>query len=76
MITEQYNPPTGELIRIARKKRGWSQQALCARFTPPIAQAILSDVETGKISPRIKWLRRAADALGVSIHDLIPQEDM
>lgn len=73
-MMSKHNPTTAERILLQRKARGWSQQKLAGRFSPRTAQATISDVEQGKISPTIDWLTRAAIALQIRTRDLVPEE--
>lgn len=52
-----------------RKAVGLSQSALAEKAG--VRAATLSDIETGKIDPRISTMKALAEALGVDVDDLI-----
>jgi len=52
-----------------RLRRGWSQQQLAARMRVPRTHC--SKCETGKTSPTLRSLRRIADALNVTVSELL-----
>jgi DNA-binding XRE family transcriptional regulator len=55
-----------------RKKRGMSQDTLAKRAG--ITQSYLSEIEIGRKSGDIRTLRKPADALKVSLDNLVPEE--
>jgi DNA-binding Xre family transcriptional regulator len=59
-------------IRVWRAHRSLTQQALADRVG--MSAAMLSEMETGKREGRLAVIRRLADALGVSVDDLVPAE--
>lgn len=61
----------GELVRNARRKADMNQVDVARKAK--ISQAYLSEIENGT-EPSITVLRRIATALGVSVHELIPEE--
>lgn len=59
-------------IRQLREKAGLSQKALAHKAK--ISQGKVSEYESGKSIPRLDSARRIADALGVSIDELVEVE--
>lgn len=57
--------PLGNLIRLARWDRGWSQALLGDQIG--VAQSIISAWENGKACPSVASLLRLADALGYDV---------
>jgi ribosome-binding protein aMBF1 (putative translation factor) len=55
-----------------RKKRGMSQDTLAKRAG--ITQSYLSEIEIGRKSGDVRTLRKLADALKVSLDNLVPEE--
>lgn len=53
-----------------RKSAGLSQAALAAKAG--IRTATLSDIESGKIDPRLSTMKALANALGTDIDDIAP----
>lgn len=59
-IKRFYEPdPIVELITALRIKRGYSQMALAEMLG--ISQSMVSDMETGKVQPTIRTLRKYLD---------------
>ena len=56
-------------IRVWREHRGLTMAALAAQAG--IAQPFLSQIETGKRDGTVETLRRIADALAVTLDDLV-----
>ncbi|MCJ2042256.1 helix-turn-helix domain-containing protein [Methylobacterium sp. J-059] len=56
-------------IRVWREHRGLTMAALAAQAD--IAQPFLSQIETGKRDGTVETLRRIADALAVTLDDLV-----
>jgi transcriptional regulator with XRE-family HTH domain len=61
--TSPTTTPLGNLIRLARWDRGWSQTFLGDQID--VAQSIISAWENGKAHPSIAQLLRLTDALNV-----------
>jgi len=59
-----------ENLRRIREKRGLSQRALADRAG--VVKSTIYEAEVGRHIPRIQTLEKLADALGVSIVDLLP----
>jgi transcriptional regulator with XRE-family HTH domain len=59
-------------IRQLREEAGLSQKALAHKAK--ISQGKVSEYESGKSIPRLDSARRIADALGVSIDELVEAE--
>jgi predicted transcriptional regulator len=57
-------------LRIWREHRGMSMQQLAGRAG--IAQSYLSEIENGRKPGSVAALKAAAEALGVTIDDLVP----
>lgn len=65
----------GELLKTARRQRGWSQGELAKRSG--ISQSTLWRIENGLIAePKIGIMLRLAEALGLDIHQLIGQPSL
>ena len=58
-------------IKQLREKAGLSQKALADKAK--VSQGKVSEYESGKSVPRLDSARRIADALGVSINDLMEE---
>ena len=52
-----------------RKKRGLSQRILAQQVS--VAQGFISEIESGKKTGDVAVLKRIADALGISLGDLV-----
>lgn len=65
---------TGEKVRAARIAAGMTQAQLAKKLG--IADVNISAVETGVRTPKIKTLKRYADALGVDVQELIDGDAM
>jgi transcriptional regulator with XRE-family HTH domain len=59
----------GELIRLARKKAGHSQETLADRIK--VNRSYLSLVENGKSSPTYEFLEKIASGLDIKVEDLV-----
>lgn len=59
-------------LRQIREERKLSQQALARRAG--VAQSTVSEIESGKESPRVKVLAKLAAALGVPVSTLLDEE--
>jgi transcriptional regulator with XRE-family HTH domain len=60
-----------ESLRQIREERGLSQRELAARAG--VVKSTIYEAEAGRHIPRIQTLEKLADALGVSIVDLLPR---
>lgn len=60
----------GDLIRINREKLGYTQEALSLIIS--LSRSTIANIEVGRQPVRIHYLYRIADALNISIHDLLP----
>ncbi len=59
-VKRVYEPdPIVEMITAMRIKRGYTQMALAEALG--ISQSMISDLETGKVQPTIKTLRKYLD---------------
>lgn len=63
----------GQNIVKARVDKRMKQQDLLHKTG--LSQRYLSAVENDKVDPRISVVRRIAKALGVTVNDLLPDED-
>jgi transcriptional regulator with XRE-family HTH domain len=59
-----------ENLRRIREERGLSQRALADRAG--VVKSTIYEAEAGRHIPRIQTLEKLADALGVSIVELLP----
>jgi transcriptional regulator with XRE-family HTH domain len=59
----------GKHIRELRRKRGWSQELLAAEAGLNINY--LGGIERGERNPSLKNLAKIADALGLTVPDLV-----
>ena len=59
-------------IRAIRQRKKLTLQAL-AKKAGNMSYTFLSNVETGKADPSLSTLRRLADALGVSVSELVKE---
>jgi len=60
------------LLKQWRERRGWSLRQLGERSG--VSFANISNIEAGKLDPRLSTLERLARALGISVRDLFPTE--
>jgi transcriptional regulator with XRE-family HTH domain len=60
-------------VRALRHKKGFTQIELAEKAK--IAQAYLSEIETGKTKPSLVVLERIAESLGCKIADLLENEE-
>ena len=61
--------PLGAKIRELRLRRGWDQEEVAYRAK--LAGSTLSKIECGRHSPRLDTLEAIAEALDVSVADLL-----
>jgi len=59
----------GKAVRIARVRKGWSQQQLAE--TASLARSHLSNIERGTKDPGLEVQERIARALGLSLPELL-----
>lgn len=72
MVTPLENAPNR--IREQRNKRGMTLQGLADRLNTTKTQ--IGRFETGERDIDLRWLRRIAQVLGVSVGDLLTNEDV
>lgn len=60
----------GENIKKIRKQKGFTQKELGQKLG--ISQAAIGQFESNKANPKMETIQKIADALNVSINDLIP----
>ena len=65
---------TGERIKEARKKRGFTQKEL--GILSGTSEITIRQYEIGKRQPRTEQLHRIADALGVSVSSFLDENEM
>jgi transcriptional regulator with XRE-family HTH domain len=63
----------GQRIRAIRASRGLSQEQLAERAG--VSYKFIGDVERGQGNPTVTWLDAVARGLGVSVKDLVSDED-
>ncbi len=68
------NAMTGQVIHEIRKKRGMSQEVLSG--LAGIARSHLAMIENGTKNPNVDTLWRIADALGMSMSQLISKVEI
>jgi len=70
MTARKYQPtPTGTRIRKFRQQAGLTQEQLAKKMGS--AQAIISDIERGKLRAHAELIAKFAKALGVSADELV-----
>lgn len=66
-VKRYYEPdPLVELITSLRIKRGYTQMALAEALN--ISQSMVSDLETGKVQPTIRTLRKYLDFFDMDLY--------
>lgn len=58
-----------EQIKRIRKEKGWTQEELAASLG--VQRAVISKYESGRVSPTVEQLKAIAEALGVTVLDLL-----
>ncbi|MCA0133966.1 helix-turn-helix domain-containing protein [Pseudosulfitobacter pseudonitzschiae] len=61
-------------LKKLRKERGWTAEVLAAKAGT--SKSYISEIETGKKFPSGRLLKRFAEELGVSVYDLIDNDDL
>ncbi|MFE0556518.1 helix-turn-helix domain-containing protein [Paenibacillus sp. NPDC058910] len=61
----------GELSRLKREKKGLTQETLS--LIVELARPTIANIEVGRQPVRIHYLYRIANALEVSVYDLLPK---
>ena len=69
---EQYLALIADRVRAIRQKRGMTRKLLSAHSG--ISERYLSQVETGKANISVTLLWRIVQAMGVDVHDVLPDE--
>jgi DNA-binding XRE family transcriptional regulator len=74
LTTDEVNAPLAAATPLAfwRKKRGLTQAALAAEAG--VAQGYISELEAGRKTGDVMVLRRIANALRITLEDLVPDE--
>ncbi len=65
--------PLNEKITKLRKGRGWTQEMLAAKMD--VRKLQVSRWETGRMRPSGRTLQRLADLFGLSLDELLSEED-
>lgn len=65
-------PPFGRRLSVLRKSRGLSQRELAARLET--TREIIDYYERRSVNPSLAFIERAAEALGVSVAELLGSE--
>lgn len=60
----------GDLVKIHRERAGLTQAELAEKVHKSRPQ--IANIENGRGDPTVSGLRKLADALGVSVKDLVP----
>lgn len=61
------------LLKNYREKLGWTQKKLSQ--VSGVSQTYISELEAGKFQPTIKILKKLSSALGVSITELLKEQE-
>ncbi len=64
----------GRRIRAFRKLKGFTQEGLAKELE--ISVSVLGEVERGSRIPKEDFLVKVAEALNISINDLIPKDEL
>ena len=59
-------------LRVLRELKGMTQTELSVSAN--VSQSLISDIENGRVSPTVRILKNLAKALGVSVADLLDEE--
>lgn len=63
----------GLAVRIFRERRGWNQAQLARASS--VDRGYISRIETGIVDPGLQVQRRLAEALGISLTELMAQTE-
>lgn len=63
----------GLAVRIFRERRGWNQAQLARASS--VDRGYISRIETGIVDPGLQVQRRLAEALGISLTELMAQAE-
>jgi transcriptional regulator with XRE-family HTH domain len=69
---EDFYADLGRRLRALRDRKRLTQQQLGARLNPPVTRASIANIETGKQRVLAHTLLQLADAVGVSLNELLP----
>jgi len=64
----------GQVVRVTREDRGWSQEQLAGRAD--LNRSYLGEIERGTVMPSIETAAKLAAALGVSLSSLIARFEL
>lgn len=69
MRVDDLVPVNGKRLRAYRKQRDWSQAHLADRAQ--VSRSYVAEIERGKKNPRLLYAKALAEALSVTVDDLI-----
>lgn len=64
----------GQVVRVTREDRGWSQEQLAGRAD--LNRSYLGEIERGTVMPSIETAAKLAAALGISLSSLIARFEL
>jgi transcriptional regulator with XRE-family HTH domain len=73
-MTSSLRPRFGQVVRVTREDRGWSQEQLAGRAD--LNRSYLGEIERGTVVPSIETAAKLAAALGVSLSSLIARFEL
>lgn len=62
-------PKLGERLAVLRKRYGYKQAEVAAKLN--VSQQVISNIECGKTTPDIDFLKKAADLYEISLDQLV-----
>ena len=65
--------PLGEVLKVLRRQRGWSQEELAA--FAQLDRSYVGEIERGLVSPSLATLEKLSEALQVPISELISRSE-
>jgi transcriptional regulator with XRE-family HTH domain len=73
-MTSSLRQRFGQVVRVTREDRGWSQEQLAGRAD--LNRSYLGEIERGTVVPSIETAAKLAAALGVSLSSLIARFEL
>jgi transcriptional regulator with XRE-family HTH domain len=73
-MTSSLRQRFGQVVRVTREDRGWSQEQLAGRAD--LNRSYLGEIERGTVMPSIETAAKLAAALGVSLSSLIARFEL
>jgi transcriptional regulator with XRE-family HTH domain len=70
--TTREAPPFGQRLAAIRKKKGWSQTEFAKRLN--VTRNLIDYYERRAVNPTLEFMRQAAEALEVSVAELVGDE--